>query len=346
MTDVVRRRIAVLIPSFAVPGILTMFSAAGPAAGAPRIAAIAVLLSTLPVAAIVATARKSFTWWRRARTQRAVALAFTVYADVGTSIFLLLCSSHALGLAGCALFAVISSYVAFFGGRATVVVHLVLTTVVIGWMTALVLREQPIGAMATIAAATSIWLAVNATMSIVSTTSMSLHRHLERQIDSARTDPLTGLLNLRGLEVQAKRQLRGRSQVGFLLVDLDHFKWVNDHHGHIAGDGVLALAAQRLRDHLGDRAVVARRGGEEFLVVLDAQSTGLHALAESIRVALSDPADLIPVTVSIGVSCLDTTRMTAAPIASTINHGMHLADIAMYRAKAAGRNTVVVYADS
>ncbi|MGB6180768.1 MAG: diguanylate cyclase, partial [Rhodococcus sp. (in: high G+C Gram-positive bacteria)] len=343
MADVVRRRIALLIAAFAVPGMLVLFSEAGPAPGRDRVLAFAVLCSTIPVAAAVFAARKSFRWWRKEQTQRNVALAFTIYADLGTAAFLLLCRDRPLSLAGCALFAVISSYVAFFAGRATVIAHMAITSAVLAWIVFLVISENPIGAVAAIAAAAAVWLAVNATMTIVNSTSISLHRQLEKQIGHSQTDPLTGLLNLRGLEATAHRRVTPEQRVGFLLIDLDHFKHVNDRFGHLAGDAVLALAATRLRDFIGDNGLVARRGGEEFLVVVDATDVNPHELACNARVALSDPSDHIPVSVSIGVSVLDASQFESGDTGSVVNTGMHLADIAMYRAKSAGRNTVVMF---
>lgn len=351
LAETVRRRIALLVTAFAVPGILAFFGNVGPAPGAPRAIAVAVVLSTLPAAAVVWKTKDSFRWWRRDHTHHRAAVAFTVYADVGTGTYLLLFQQPLFALIGCALFAVISTFVAFFGGRAAVIVHLTLTTGVIVWITSLVLRETDFDVPAVLAAATSIWMAVNATMSVVSSTSTGLHRSLEIQVEHAQTDPLTGLLNMRGLEVYAAARFRGATRLGFLLIDLDHFKRINDRHGHVAGDAVLALTAKRLRAFVGDDGIPARRGGEEFLVVVDACDVDPHTLARSVRTMVNDPTDGIPVTVSIGVSVIESSfegetdigRARRSATGDAVNHGMHLADIAMYRAKAAGRDTVVVY---
>jgi diguanylate cyclase (GGDEF)-like protein/putative nucleotidyltransferase with HDIG domain len=97
-----------------------------------------------------------------------------------------------------------------------------------------------------------------------------LHRrHLQRV---SRTDPLTGCLNRRGfqerLEAELARAHRGGHDVALVVVDLDGFKAINDHHGHAAGDEVLRWVAQRLRDELRTEDMVGRLGGDEFAIVL------------------------------------------------------------------------------
>ncbi|MBY6349095.1 GGDEF domain-containing protein [Rhodococcoides corynebacterioides] len=343
IVDLVRRRIAVLITAFALPGaLLILGSPAGPPPGAPRIAAIGILLSTVPVSLIVYRTRTAFLWFNRPSRQAGLALAFTVYADVGTAGFLLLFRDQGTALFGCALFAVVSSFVAFFGTSIAVVFHVVATTAVILIVTLRAALDPSADTLALAAAGVSLWLAVNGTMTVISQTSATLHSNLRTQIGRAQTDPLTGLLNLRGLEQMVLRRVDDDVTLGFLLVDLDHFKRVNDLHGHLVGDDVLALAASRLATFVGDDGLVARRGGEEFLVVItaDVDEGELIDRAESARHRLHVPADAVPITASVGASLVTPDDIADQDVRSTIRLGMHRADIAMYRAKSAGRDNV------
>ncbi|MBJ7472972.1 MAG: GGDEF domain-containing protein, partial [Solirubrobacteraceae bacterium] len=153
-------------------------------------------------------------------------------------------------------------------------------------------------------------------------------------------DPLTGLLNRAKLderfeEVRQVAVSRGRT-VGLLLCDLDHFKLVNDHHGHAAGDAVLVATAYELRRVLADHELIYRLGGEEFAVVLpDTDLAQATAHAELIRAAVvaARPGG-VDVTTSVGVAVGDPAELDFAALFAA-------ADAALYRAKHAGRNRVV-----
>ncbi len=162
-----------------------------------------------------------------------------------------------------------------------------------------------------------------------------LHQH-------ANIDVLTGIHNRRNiveqLEKMHSKTIRYHSACSVLLIDIDHFKKVNDVHGHLVGDDVLANVAQQLKAGLRDADLIGRYGGEEFLVLLP--MTGLieaQVLAERLReqVANSQANKMqhgFSVTVSIGVAQF-------AALDSQKNM-IQRADEALYRAKAAGRNRV------
>ena len=161
---------------------------------------------------------------------------------------------------------------------------------------------------------------------------------------AARTDALTGLPNRRAIdEVLARgaaHAARHGNPLSILMVDLDHFKSVNDLHGHGVGDTVLREAADVLRDAGRDEDVAGRWGGEEFLVVL--QGIGLEgaaAAAERLRAAIAaiditDGRTRVRVTASIGVALLAE--------GGDPEDLLRDADTALYRAKANGRDAVEV----
>lgn len=159
----------------------------------------------------------------------------------------------------------------------------------------------------------------------------------------AGTDELTGLLNRRALEeLVQRRHAEGVAGAVVILLDVDRFKAINDGHGHAAGDEVLTQVAQLLQRHLRRSDSIARYGGEEFLVLLaDGDVAGGRRLAESLRVALRQldiplaGGELLRVTASFGVAAggLDPLGWRAL---------VRAADVAMYQAKAHGRDRVQV----
>ena len=161
----------------------------------------------------------------------------------------------------------------------------------------------------------------------------------------ARTDFLTGVLNRRGmmmrLETEHNRLERAGNAMGLLLLDLDHFKPINDTYGHIAGDQALAAVAANLKKTVRDYDLVARWGGEEFLIALfDLESADeLQRVAEKLLGVLRDePVDCgaatLHLTASIGGVFADA-KMSLDTI-------IHQADTALYQAKNAGRDRVVI----
>ncbi|ABV94553.1 response regulator [Dinoroseobacter shibae DFL 12 = DSM 16493] len=162
-------------------------------------------------------------------------------------------------------------------------------------------------------------------------------------------DPLTGLYNRRfalgQLSNIAQEALKTHRTFAVLLLDFDHFKKINDAYGHAAGDKVLAETATLLRTRLRSLDVIARIGGEEFLMVLpDTDLDEARRVAERLRASIDDhPIALphgkgsIPVTISIGLAI----GGAAAPEAS-VSELLETADRALYAAKSEGRNQVSV----
>ncbi|MBB2487193.1 GGDEF domain-containing protein [Mitsuaria sp. WAJ17] len=168
-----------------------------------------------------------------------------------------------------------------------------------------------------------------------------LSRLIQRIESLTRHDPLTGLCNRRELGEQLlKQQLRaqrGRSHA-LLMLDLDHFKRINDELGHAAGDAALRHVARLLQASLREQDCAARFGGEEFVLLLpDTPLAGAQALAERLRAALASSVwswqgRHWPLTASLGLAMAAPGRFTDALLEA--------ADRAMYQAKAQGRNRV------
>lgn len=166
----------------------------------------------------------------------------------------------------------------------------------------------------------------------------------------AMQDPLTGAANRRtiisALDRDMTRAVRSREPLALLLLDIDHFKTINDVYGHLAGDRVLCGVVQVLGDRVRAQDMVGRYGGEEFMVLAPATSLdGARQLAEKLRQGVADASfDLqgqqVGVTISIG--------LCAGYIAAddTWDRLIDEADAALYRAKEGGRNRVEVAADA
>ena len=159
---------------------------------------------------------------------------------------------------------------------------------------------------------------------------------------ASRTDPLTGLHNRRHL-VQRMQGQDSVQPLALLLVDVDHFKQVNDQRGHAVGDAALVAMAARLRPLLGERDECVRWGGEEFLLVLDgADLARAQTLAEIVRRRVADEPLMLrghghlQLTVSIGFACLPFVRGAARAL--DWEAVLNLADQALYAAKRLGRN--------
>ena len=162
---------------------------------------------------------------------------------------------------------------------------------------------------------------------------------------AARLDYLTGICNRRAIEDLAGRSIAAARRHGMplamMIIDVDHFKRINDEHGHEGGDTALIETVRRIRDSLRTEDLVGRLGGEEFVAVMpstDGQSA--LAAAERIRSSFADEpmriggGDII-ITVSVGVAVLDAQDQQ-------YSHLLRRADRAMYAAKTAGRNKVML----
>lgn len=172
---------------------------------------------------------------------------------------------------------------------------------------------------------------------------LALHNAaLRREVEQLATrDALTGVANRRVFDDTLRRECERHARTGtrcaLILLDVDHFKRINDTHGHQAGDSVLAQIGRALRDICRDADLPARYGGEEFVVLLTDCDDAAQALAtgERIRAAITHTVTTVPITVSAGLACVPTHGTTPGDL-------VRAADAALYAAKRAGRNQSVM----
>lgn len=173
-------------------------------------------------------------------------------------------------------------------------------------------------------------------------TDISQRKHLEAALKHAAShDPLTGLANRAGFDLaleQARRRLvRDGALFAVILIDIDHFKSVNDQYGHMAGDALLSTAARRLQSAIRAGDLVARYGGDEFAMIAAGKNKEeFAAMAERLHRHLSHPVEMeglmLPASFSIGMAVANDATLDAAALISE-------ADAALYAAKDAGRGT-------
>jgi len=173
----------------------------------------------------------------------------------------------------------------------------------------------------------------------------SLQERLERAAEEALTDPLTGLTNRKGLSKAIEQAVLSVEQLNsypcLLMMDIDHFKKINDTFGHLLGDRVIKVVAETLKNQVKGKDTAARYGGEEFSVLLpETELMDAVKVAENIRLAIertrikraSDNQEICRMTISIGVA----RHKPDEPIMALFER----ADNALYRSKNEGRNRV------
>jgi diguanylate cyclase (GGDEF)-like protein len=191
-------------------------------------------------------------------------------------------------------------------------------------------------------AALARWLVTLGTLTVAGLLVRALNARVDGLVEeldaNARRDPLTGTLNRRGLEerlgIELARSRRIGEPLAVIVSDLDGLKEINDRYGHAAGDEALQLAAEVMAAGLRDVDVLARTGGDEFVIVLpNCDSGGGLDVAEQLgaRVRERSQTESWPVTMSMGVAC-------APPLPLDPESLLGAADSALYRAKSLGRD--------
>lgn len=317
----------------AVITAIIQFSPAGPGAVPSRV---------LAAAFSVGAAAWALRWWFGGWPNRTTSRVFVVYMDVSMAMFALVnTNASVVGFAPTVL-VLLSFYLVFYAGAKLLLLHSVwiLITVLLLAINAAYDAggDIALGIVKLIAGASLAFAPVGIQFGIWT---------LQNEANESVRDPLTGLLNRRGMRLHLRNLLAGRASsadhIVVILADLDRFKDINEVHGHGIGDEVLIRSARRIQLAIGPHSVVARVGGEEFLVTAVMPAADCARAAELVCAAVCSPTDSVPVTGSIGVTsapvaALDTGAVDAALVWESL---LDNADQAMFQAKRAGGNQSV-----
>ncbi|MGV9669662.1 MULTISPECIES: diguanylate cyclase [unclassified Gordonia (in: high G+C Gram-positive bacteria)] len=341
-----RYGIAALTLLCGVLGTMSMFTPDGSAGSPPRMIAMAIIAaSTVPFAVLVSQMSLDTAWWSKSGRLRGLNNSFAIYADVGLAFGLATFQSPVLVLAASSLFGVIGGYVANFVHLRIVIVHMVFTTAIIV-TTAAFAVAQGVGVATVVYLALVALTSANGLVLLLRNYSLSFKRALQIQLAYTTTDPLTGVLNRRGFTAAMEGvAARPGRPFAVVMIDIDHYKSINDRYGHAVGDAVLTRLAQRIRSTAGPDAVVGRLGGDEFAIAAQLGHDALERMARRLSVPASGLVGGRIVTMSIGAVCVDPLPplpkgRADAVLAAYLNQ----ADTALLAAKHSGRNTYVVAA--
>ncbi|ORX01638.1 hypothetical protein AWC29_23235 [Mycobacterium triplex] len=321
----VRSLLAAILTTLVAATVLMLSSPSGPHAPTQRVTA---------VAAIVILAGFALVYLLRWPT-RVQSKVFSAVGAVSIAAICVLQNDPRNGMLGCTAFGGLAGYVAFFHSARL----LVFTLGTASSAAAICAARIAANSDALIAAAD--WLVLSAGILAVPFCGQVLVHWLSVDALKSSTDPLTGLRNRRGFYRTAPKLLNGDERplcISVLMIDLDNFKLINDTYGHATGDRILVAVADNLRQIRDGKTVIARVGGEEFLV---AESIGMpEALqtAEAMRTAIA--ATPWYVTASLGVSSARLPMVVESPGRQIIESLVEAADAAMYEAKRAGGNRV------
>lgn len=331
--SVIRSVFALATLIFALTSSIMLFSPRGPQTVEARLWVVFVLFVQVGVAVALVKCHVP---------NKAGFIGFGVFGDVGLASVLAFYDTTA-AIIGSALFVIIGAYCTFFLSPRWVVAHLVFSCGFVvcsafhGWSTT---GE---------AAATT--LAV-LTVILTSIAGVPIFAHIAwtaiaGDARSSSRDPLTGLLNRRGLDSAVldmwQEANATQSSIAVAMVDVDKFKAVNDVYGHDAGDEVLVNISHRLEVGVGSRGVVARTGGEEFVVVLRGHRGELERTLTDVVSLVNNSDDNVPVTASVGVAVLDSGSVLWQAGNTILSRMMRMSDAMMYRSKSSGGNQLTTH---
>jgi diguanylate cyclase (GGDEF)-like protein len=264
---------------------------------------------------------------------RSQSLIFAMTCNTAVALACLAHPNPLAALIGCIAFATFGAYLAFFHTTGFVLYNFAVAAAVGSWE-ALSLARSGHPSLAGV----DLWLVMEVNIALPLAIRI-LVRALAGDLSRADRDPLTGLLNRRAFQHEALGMILARrgidSHLVVMLIDLDNFKALNDRCGHAAGDRALVQVAQALLAAADNQAVVARSGGEEFL--LAGTASGCNAESLAARMCRAIAGSTAGVTASIGTACarLDD---TASEPHSLLEQLITASDAAMYQAKRLGGN--------
>ncbi|MFI6169928.1 diguanylate cyclase domain-containing protein [Nocardia sp. NPDC051052] len=284
-------------------------------------------------------------WWLLPWPGELESLLWVAGVDLAITANNVMIQDRLLGALGCVLLVTSGAYVTIFHSPQVLALHL-------GWSA---LSIVALAAMMVLGVPTSnghgqgdVALGIVAVLVVIAATGVVLpitqFCSWLLRVD-ALSDPLTKLLNRRGLDSHLPRFFGRRCREGVYVVtlDLDRFKTVNDTFGHSFGDEVLVRTADRLRAAALPDAIVVRTGGEEFMVVGHLHGADIGAVAERLRHAVETiPGLPSTITASVGAAEFEPDREGERHPATTPRQVFRSSDSAMYRAKQLGGNNVVI----
>ncbi|MEV6770195.1 GGDEF domain-containing protein [Nocardia sp. NPDC051030] len=288
-------------------------------------------------------------WWFLPWPREGESLVWLALFDIDVMLNDVLVHDRVIGVLGLVLLVAMGAYVTVFHTARILALHVAWSLVAAGLL-AWRLYSGGLGGhesadhdhrVENLALAVSIVLVVFVVVGVMLPFMQFSHWLLR---EDALTDPLTKLLNRRGLDSRVSthfQHCRNR-QAYVATLDLDRFKAVNDTHGHAFGDEALVRTAECLCAAVDSDALVARTGGEEF-VVIGRPRESAAAIGERLRHAVETQSRLpLTITASIGIVVFDASEPNSRSVTATYQDLLRDADSAMYRAKRLGGNTVVI----
>ncbi|MGE2815072.1 GGDEF domain-containing protein [Mycobacterium heidelbergense] len=321
----VRYLMVAILATLAAATLLMLSSPSGPQTHAQWAVALVFVVSLVAMALV----------WLLSWPTPAQSRVFSIVGALSIAATCLVEGDPRSGMLGCAAFGGLAGYVAFFHSA-----RLLVFTLVTAFGTAAVCAAR-IAAAGDASMATAKLLVLSAGILAVPFCGQILVHWLSVDALKSSTDPLTGLRNRRGFYRSASKLLTVEKRglyLSVLMLDLDNFKRINDTHGHAAGDRILVAVADNLRRISNSGTVVARVGGEEFLVAETIGAQDALQTAEAMRLAIA--ATPWGVTASFGVSSIRLPSDGEAPNRQVVERLVEAADGAMYDAKRAGGNQV------
>jgi diguanylate cyclase (GGDEF)-like protein len=274
-------------------------------------------------------------WWFTPWPNAVWSSVLFFLADMGVVVATLLHADPLTALTTTPLFALTGAYLVFFHGPRAHSVHLAIAVATVVTTATWLAQSDRVGAVSLAVSKSLVALVLTAGVLPFLQLGFWLVRH---SVVESFTDPLTNLANRRGLEHGVTRSLHAAEPSDPLcafVIDLDDFKTINDVHGHQIGDAVLVRCAQQITRTVPQSAVVARIGGEEFVVIDRLGDRAARAIGELIRAAIADGATPA-VTASIGLAHTDRSVADADDL-------IRRADLAMYDAKRRGGDRLCVH---
>ena len=337
LLEPVRRGIAVSCWTYGLGVLLLTLSPSGPAT--PLATWVIAGLGTVSLVL-------GLLWWRGSWPKAHLSVLFLLYSELAHTGVLLLTSSSMLALIATLWFSLMGEHIAIAHSRRAVGVHALWALANIAFFATQAARRSNANVPLIVYVAVALAGLIVAMPIFRQLATDALRDDLRQAAALAERDSLTALLNHRGMYAALPALLvAGRGpddELAIVVLDLDRFKSINDRYGHHRGDQVLTLVAARLAGSVRRGAIVARTGGEEFVVIDTVAPGGAGALAHRLLGAVHRHDDEMPVTASVGVSSVPLREVAVERLTQNVQELITLSDMTMYGAKRGGGNQVRV----